>query len=319
MNLSREYLPLSGVMPDSRLETSGLPCGKAMRCVGRRLDRWLDRESTWLPRLLGGVLLGALMLAVPAADAKEGRAATGQLPATADATDETNTAAALPKTLVLPRPPNKAKPSRSAVNKLIERYSRQYNLEQDLVHAVVRAESAYNAHAVSPAGAVGLMQIMPATAADYGVGSVDDLFDAQTNVRVGTRHLKRLIGQYGIGKAVMAYNAGEGALARHNGFVTYPETQRYTHRVLSQYLQKKGVSPYSSKAREITGIALSPAMASAGGGSAGVRGRQLRRVDLSTLSLRIRPSLTDRALDPSAHSVGPESQPMFVLERPNSD
>jgi hypothetical protein len=59
-------------------------------------------------------------------------------------------------------------------------------------------------------------------------------------------------------------------------------------------------------------------MASAGGGPAGGRGRQLRHVDLSTLSLRVRPSLTDRALDPSAHSVGPESQPMFVLERPKS-
>jgi hypothetical protein len=276
--------------------------------------RWVGSRSIRAPMFLIGIALGSLILCVAPVQGKEQRSTAGQF-AAGDEGDP-SAAAVLPKAPVLPRPPNKAKPSRSAVNKLIDRFSRQNNLEHDLVHAVVRAESGYNAHAVSPAGAVGLMQIMPATAGDYGVGSVDELFDAQTNVRVGTRHLKHLVRQYGIGKAVMAYNAGEGALARHNGFVTFPETQRYTHRVLSQYLQKKGVSPYSSKAREITGIALTPAMANAGGGLADARGRQLRRGDLSTLSLRIRPSLTDRALDPSAHSVGPESQPMFVLERP---
>lgn len=230
----------------------------------------------------------------------------------ATALDSAQTAAEA-STNVLPRPPNRPKPSRSAINKLITRYAKRYGLENDLVHAVVRAESGYNAHAVSSAGAVGLMQIMPATGADYGVGSVDALFDAPTNIRVGTRHLQRLIGRFGIGKAIMAYNAGEGALERHNGFVTYPETQRYTHRVLTSYLQKKGVGPYSSKARQITGISLTPAMAVAGGGTAGGK-RPLRRVDLSTLSLRVRPSLSDRALDPSAHSIGPESKPMFVLD-----
>lgn len=211
----------------------------------------------------------------------------------------------------LPVPPKASKPSRAAINKLIERYAGRYGVERDLVHAVVRAESAYDPHAVSPAGAVGLMQVMPATAADYGVTAVDALFDANTNVRVGVRHLKRLLDRYGVGKAVMAYNAGEGALERHNGFVTYAETQRYTHRVLTQYLQKKGVSPYSARAREVTGITLTPAMARAGSSGA-------RRVDVSRLSLRIRPSLTDRALSPSMHSVGPESKPMFVLERPTA-
>jgi hypothetical protein len=210
------------------------------------------------------------------------------------------------------------------VGKLIDRYARRYGLERDLVHAVVRAESAYNAHAVSPAGAVGLMQLMPETAADYGVHEVSALFDAETNMRVGTRHLKKLVSRYGIGKAVMAYNAGEGALQRHGGFVSYPETQRYTHTVLSSYLHRKGVGAYSAKARQITGITLTPAMASAGsaravGGRALTpreQARRMRRVDLSTLSLRIRPSLTDRALDPSAHDPGPESQPMFVLDPP---
>ena len=233
------------------------------------------------------------------------------------AADSAQTAAEV-SVSALPRPPNQPKPSRAAINKLITRYAERYGLETDLVHAVVRAESGYNAHAVSPVGAVGLMQVMPATGADYGVGSAEALFDAPTNIRVGTRHLQRLIARYGIGKAIMAYNAGEGALERYNGFVTYPETQRYTHRVLTSYLQKKGVGPYTSKARQITGISLTPAMAVAGGGKAGGK-RLLRRADLSTLSLRVRPSLSDRALDPSAHSMGPESKPMFVLDPPASN
>ncbi|WP_296899633.1 lytic transglycosylase domain-containing protein [Thiohalocapsa sp.] len=237
-------------------------------------------------------------------------------------------AAAEPERKRLPQPPSTPRPSRAKVNELIDRYARRYGLERGLVHAVVRAESAYNAHAVSHAGAVGLMQLMPQTAADYGIGSVAALFDADTNVRIGTRHLKRLVSRYGIGKAVMAYNAGEGALQRHGGFVTYPETQRYTHRVLTTYLRGKGVSAYSSKARQLTGITLTPAMASAGvkSGSSQARraltpreqARRMRNFDLSTLSLKVRPSLTDRALDPSVHDTGPESRPMFVLDRPGA-
>ncbi|MFE8035399.1 lytic transglycosylase domain-containing protein [Thiohalocapsa marina] len=213
------------------------------------------------------------------------------------------------RTQALPQPPDRPRPTRARIDELIARYAKQHRLERGLVHAVVRAESNYDAHAVSPAGAVGLMQIMPETAADYGVGSVEALFDVQTNVRVGTRHLQRLVQQYGIGKAVMAYNAGEGALERHNGFVTYAETQQYTHRVLTAYLQLKGVEPYSPEARQVTGITLTPTMAGAGG-----RG-SLQRGDLSRLSLRLRPLSGERMLVPAAAQAGPQRRPMFVIER----
>ncbi len=147
---------------------------------------------------------------------------------------------------------------------MIARIAAQYALDVDLVHALIKAESAYNVHAVSPVGAVGLMQVMPTTAADYGVTSTTALFDPSTNLRTGMRHLKRLIKKYGnIGHAVMAYNAGEGALEHQQGFVSYPETQRYTHSVLFSYLQKKGIQPYSSQGNEIIGMTLTPAMASA--------------------------------------------------------
>ena len=264
------------------------------------------RGTAWVAVLAGALI--ALPLVVPAASAADGPLAS--LPGAGEASETVARA--------LPTPPSTPRASRRTIETLIERYAKRYGLEPSLVHAVVRAESNYDPHAVSPAGAVGLMQVMPATGADYGVESVEALFDAQTNVRVGTRHLKRLVNRYGIGKAVMAYNAGEGALERQNGFVTFPETQRYTHRVLSQYLRHKGIGLYSLEARKLTGIQLTPAMASAGGAAGGRGGRLLRRVDLSTLSLRVRPSLSDRALDPSVLRAGPESKPMFVLERPTA-
>ena len=261
-------------------------------------------------------MLGLLLFTAAAGPAAVASQATGSNEGPSAFIELDEAIAVEPKAQALPLPPNRSRPSRAAIVKLIDRYSKQNGLERDLVHALVRAESGYNPHAVSPAGAVGLMQVMPQTAADYGVHSVEALFDVQTNVRVGTQHLKRLVRRYGIGKAVMAYNGGEGALERQNGFISYAETQRYTHRVLTAYLATKGVSPYSLEARDITGITLTPAMASAGGGAVKGRGkgRLLRRVDLSTLSLRVRPSLTDRALDPAMLRAGPESQPMFVLE-----
>lgn len=261
------------------------------------MPRFQRFPARWLVQL--GAMLLSLSLALPAASEIS---RPEQARNAADASAATTAVS-------LPMPPDVPVPGRAALIRIIERAAQRYGVETDLVHAVVRAESGYDPHAVSPAGAVGLMQVMPVTAADYGVGSVDALFDPDTNVRTGVRHLKRLLGKYGIGKAVMAYNAGEGALERGNGFVRYAETQRYTHRVLTSYLGKKGVAPYSAKARQLTGVTLTPAMARAGSGR-----QVLRRIDVSKLSLRVRPTLSSRALDPAMHRAGPESKPMFVLE-----
>jgi hypothetical protein len=160
---------------------------------------------------------------------------------------------------------NQAPPSIDSIKAMIDRLARQYGLDPLLVHALVRAESGYDPQAVSPAGALGLMQLMPATAADYGVTSPERLFESELNLRVGMRHLRRLIDHYGrIGLAIMAYNAGEGALEESRGAVRYPETQRYTHRVLTEYLIKKGIMPYSPRAVDHLGIVLTPEMANAG-------------------------------------------------------
>lgn len=218
-----------------------------------------------------------------------------------------------------PSPPNGPIPNRTEINKLVDRYANQHRLDVRLVHAVIRAESGYNAYAVSPAGAIGLMQIMPATAAGYGVGSIDALFNASTNLSIGTRHLNLLIGRHGLGKAVMAYNAGEGALARHNGFVTYAETQRYSHRVLSDYLNSKGIDPYSAKAEQLIGIPLTPAMANGGavtagpttgGGSAKSVASPPRLRDLSTLSTLTLSSQTLKAQRSFARDLLAPKKPM---------
>lgn len=122
---------------------------------------------------------------------------------------------------------------------LIALISRQHALDKDLVHAVVRAESAYNPNAVSRAGAVGLMQLMPATAAHYGV---TNRRDPTQNLMGGTRYLAYLLKLFDndLTLALAAYNAGEGAVQRYgNKIPPYRETQNYVRKVLAFYRQAR--------------------------------------------------------------------------------
>lgn len=129
-------------------------------------------------------------------------------------------------------------PQRGSKNKftdLIANAANRNGVEEKLVHAVIQTESAYNAGAVSPAGAVGLMQLMPGTAKRYGV---TNRTDPVQNVDGGTRYLKDLLAMfnYNLGLAVAAYNAGENAVIRHNNSIPpYPETRNYVRQVLSLY------------------------------------------------------------------------------------
>lgn len=110
----------------------------------------------------------------------------------------------------------------------------EHDLPEALIHAVIRTESNYNAGAVSPKGAVGLMQLMPDTAREMGVADARDPAD---NIRGGARYLKRLLGMFGndVGLAVAAYNAGPGAVARSGGTPPYAETRRYVPRVIEHF------------------------------------------------------------------------------------
>lgn len=122
--------------------------------------------------------------------------------------------------------------------------SLSHGVDYELLKAVVVAESAFNPKAVSPKGAVGLMQIMPATARRYGVqpeqGSTVEskLTDPDLNIRTGTRYLADLLRMFGgeTELAVAAYNAGEGAVMRAgNRIPNYKETQQYVRKVMAVY------------------------------------------------------------------------------------
>jgi soluble lytic murein transglycosylase-like protein len=122
---------------------------------------------------------------------------------------------------------------------LIEEIAKQTRLYPELLHAVVRAESAYNPNAVSHAGAVGLMQLMPATARRYGV---IDSRDPRANLEGGARYLRDLLTRYrnNLKLALAAYNAGENAVKRYgNKIPPFPETQTYVKRVIGFYLQNR--------------------------------------------------------------------------------
>jgi len=124
---------------------------------------------------------------------------------------------------------------RKKLTPLIEAAARDSRLRPALVHAVVRAESAYRTDVVSSKGAVGLMQLMPATAVSLGV---ENSYDPQQNLRGGTRYLSKLLKMFDfdLQLALAAYNAGENAVISYgNKIPPYPETQRYVVKVLAFY------------------------------------------------------------------------------------
>jgi soluble lytic murein transglycosylase-like protein len=112
-----------------------------------------------------------------------------------------------------------------------------HNIDPALVHAVIQVESGYNVKALSPKGAVGLMQLMPATGARYGV-KAKDLRNPAHNIRAGTRYLADLLEMFGgdVSLALAGYNAGEGAVLKYGKRIPpYRETQAYVPRVMAFY------------------------------------------------------------------------------------
>lgn len=127
---------------------------------------------------------------------------------------------------VTPRPPETFDP-------LIRTASHTHGVPAALVKAVIAAESSFDAAAVSPKGAMGLMQLMPGTARELGV---DDAFESDQNVLGGTRYLRELYDRYGDWlHTLAAYNAGPDAVDRYRGVPPYSETREYVKRVLSYY------------------------------------------------------------------------------------
>ena len=113
---------------------------------------------------------------------------------------------------------------------IIRRIAFKYDVDPELVHSIIRAESNYNSQAVSPKGAIGLMQLMPDTAKQLGVS---DPYDPIENIEAGVKLLKDLMDTYGQKEELVlaAYNAGTEAVKKHKGIPPFPETIQYIKRV----------------------------------------------------------------------------------------
>lgn len=117
------------------------------------------------------------------------------------------------------------------IDRSVFKAARKYNLNPDLIRAVIRAESNFQVDAKSPAGAQGLMQLMPATARELGV---TNSFDIDQNIDGGSRYLRQMLDRYAgdLKMALSAYNAGPGNVDKYGGRVPFAETRQYVDRVL---------------------------------------------------------------------------------------
>lgn len=115
--------------------------------------------------------------------------------------------------------------------------SKRHRVDCLLVASIVEAESGFSPYAVSPRGAVGLMQVLPSTGERYGAS---DLRDPHVNLEVGSRYLAGLLREFDgdVEMALAAYNAGPAAVARYDGVPPYRETRRYVRRVLTLYRER---------------------------------------------------------------------------------
>ncbi|HET7178061.1 MAG TPA: lytic transglycosylase domain-containing protein [Solirubrobacterales bacterium] len=145
----------------------------------------------------------------------------------------------------------------AALLPMIDRHAGSQQLDPRLVKAVIQVESGYNPRALSKAGAMGLMQLMPETARDL---SVRDPYDPEENLRAGTAYLRQLLDRFrgSVELALAAYNAGPEPVERHGGIPPYAETRDYVRHILSLYMGHPvdlGPTLASQMTRSMTGLA----------------------------------------------------------------
>jgi soluble lytic murein transglycosylase-like protein len=148
----------------------------------------------------------------------------------------------------------KTSPAKSPIplNEVVNSASATYHLDPDLVNSVIHAESGFNAHAVSPKGARGLMQLMPGTANQLGV---NDAFDPEANVTGGSHYLRELLELYNFDlvKALAAYNAGPQRVDQYRGVPPFRETRAYVARIVHEYNTKKIAQEKEAKRKQLAG------------------------------------------------------------------
>jgi len=163
----------------------------------------------------------------------------------------------VPETVIAPRVVTPVSPvatppgveQATTIEQTVEQVAAQNDLRPELLHAVIQVESNYNPNAVSPKGALGLMQLIPATARRFGV---DNVFNPLDNIQGGAKYLKYLLdlynGDYPL--ALAAYNAGEGAVAKYGGVPPYRETQNYVQSVAKRIEKKKAAAKAAAPAKK---------------------------------------------------------------------
>ena len=178
-----------------------------------RLQREMNKLDTQ-PAASTAAIPGGITAGKAVDDSK---AATGIVPAVSM---ESSAASALPT-------------STGDLAVFMDHAARKYNVDPRLVSAVAEVESGNDPSAVSGAGAIGVMQLMPDTAAALGV----DPYDAEQNIEGGTKYLRQMLDSFGgdVRKALAAYNAGPQAVRDYNGVPPYSETQNYVNKVLDIY------------------------------------------------------------------------------------
>lgn len=135
------------------------------------------------------------------------------------------------------------------INRLVEQTADRQQVDAKLVHAIIQVESDYNPQAVSRKGAMGLMQLIPATARRYGV---DNPFDPQQNLEGGVNYLKDLLKLFGgdLTLSLAAYNAGENSVLRSGGVPAFSETRDYVRKVKRLYQPEPGAEAVKPPPKE---------------------------------------------------------------------
>jgi hypothetical protein len=163
-----------------------------------------------------------------------------------------------PRVVSAAAPPKETSAPPSNIDEAVEQIAARNSLSAPLIHSVIKVESNYNPFAVSPKGAQGLMQLIPATARRFGVG---DVFNPVQNIEGGAKYLKYLLNLYHDDSqlALAAYNAGEGAVAKYGTVPPYRETQNYLQQVANQLRKSKAKAATAKNSQPAKPVETEPA------------------------------------------------------------